>query len=201
MKREIFKKLFNIKEITIKEKIALSTTLLVLLIIVANILYSFDNNNYVINYDEFNISDLISTSSEIADRQTFWNLTGIVSKFLKSYNLEIKSNLTEEDYKDIDYRREDYYYVLSDGYKRKLNKKAYLEQSKNMCQKFVITDASGKRIKIYADIIKNVYLLPKDKYGENMYLCELNTSAGNYTSYIGIQLFMDSNKYNIFYLE
>lgn len=78
MKKKIFEKAFNIKEISTKEKLALAITVLVLLIVILRVVYSFDKSNEKINYNSFNISEIINISDEVNDNQVFWDLSKII---------------------------------------------------------------------------------------------------------------------------
>lgn len=79
MKRKFLNKAFDLENISTKEKLALAITLLVLLIVILNVIHSFDKKeSTLIDYDNFNVSNLINASEEITDNQVFWDLSKII---------------------------------------------------------------------------------------------------------------------------
>lgn len=193
--------MFVFDNLSNKEKLALATTGLILLVVVMSIISSLSKKESVLNYSKFNINEAINISEETFDRQTYLDLTNIVRSLISSYNLEIDAYNNNINYDVINYKLEDYYYALSEELQKYMSKEKYIEVVKNMCKKFVIIDTYGEYIKDNPKIIKNVYIMPEYIYGKGLYICSLDTELANTTSYIGIKLDNVTNKYNIFYLE
>ncbi len=194
------RKIFDIKEMTIYEKIALGIVCIILLSIGTALLSSTTKKDNNVNYKEFSLDEILNSSEEIKAREEYWTLNDIIYSFLSSYNLEISSTgLVNNSNNTKTYTRESYYKVLSSDYRKYLKKSKYMELSKNMMEKFV--QYSNNKIYIKdSDIISNIYLLNEYEYGNDMYICKLNTVKIDTTSYIGIQL-LENNTYTIFYIE
>ena len=190
------KKIFDIKEITVKEKIALGIICIILPVIGTAIIKNLIKKryNYNIDYSKENIENLFEYSNSTNDREIYWILNNIIDGFIKSYSLEL-SGIVKTD--DGLYSREDFYATLSDEYKKVLNKSKYMEVSENMLKKFVEKDNTMKD----EDYIAEVRYLNSNRYAENMYICKLNTVDENVNSYIGIIINPSNRFYNIFYLE
>lgn len=185
------------------EKLILAITILVLLVILVNFLYSLDkkDKNNLIDYKKNNIEEMLSFSSEVNDRAKYFELSSIIIKYINSFNLEINASSKDVDYNNIDYTIENYYITLDSSYKKHIDISEYLEISKNMCNKFVKRSKDGEYILVDNDIIEKIYFLSPSKYGMNMYICKLKTIQKNTNSYIGISLKENSKTFKIFYLE
>ncbi len=193
------RKIFDIKEITIQEKIALGIVCIILLSIGTAFLSSTAKKDSNVNYKEFSLDEILNSSEEIKAREEYWILNNIIYSFLSSYNLEISSTGLVNSNNTKTYTRESYYKVLSSDYRKYLKKSKYMEISKNMMEKFV--QYSNNKIYVKdSNLISNIYLIDEYKYGKNMYICKLNTVKIDTTSYIGIQL-LENNTYTIFYIE
>lgn len=199
MKNNIFKNMFKLNNVSNKEKLALSTTILVLFIIIMSVLSGI-NNDINFNYDEFKIEEAINESAVVKDRQKYFDLYEIISSYLVSYNLESDTLGMSFDYDKIKYTREEYYLVLTDKYKKQINKNQYMNISEQFCKKFLNSGKYGEYVEVNKDIINDIYLLPSKKYGQNMYICKLNTNNEKNFAYIGIHLNPIENKYSIFYI-
>ena len=195
------KNLLVFNNLSNKEKLALATTSLVLLVVVIRVISIFNQKDSLLDYSNFDVKEVIDFSEESFDRQTYLDLTNIVRTFLASYNLEINAYRTHINYDIINYKIEDYYYALSADLQKYMSKEKYIEIVNSMCKKFVLIDRYGEYVPDNNRIIKNVYVVPEYMYGNGYYICCLNTKMTNTTSYIGIKLDSETKQYNIFYLE
>lgn len=195
------KKIIDIKNISMKEKIALLATISVLLMVITKVFYNFSiNEGNGINYNEdINIDYIISISDETNDRQVYAILNNVISSFINSYNLELKDYVGNINLEDINYTREDYYNVLSSSYKKKISKLKYNSLSEEFMQNFINSSEYGRYMQT-SGILQNVYKLNEYVYSKNMYICKLNSNIKTKIAYIGIQLNEENSKYNIFYL-
>ncbi len=199
IKKFNFKKIINVEELSIKEKLILATTLLILSVVVANFLYSLDKKNNRIESSLLNIDNMILNSIETTERGKFWSLNNIVNTFFSSYNLELNAYKGDVDYNNIKFTREDYYYILSNNYN--ISKNEYMEISKQIIEKFVTKSMYGEYIPNNISI-DTVYLLDEATYGESMYLCQIKVpNVEEEYVYIGIKLNERSTTFSIFYLE
>lgn len=182
-------KLVDIKDnITSKQRLVLGITFLIIIIIVFYMLKSITSNDEGIDYKNTDTIDLVITSTQINDRDVYWNLNKIVSEFINSYQSSFN-----KDVKDLNY----YYGALDSNYKKFLGKKKYLESSNNLINKVV-----GENKDVFTllpdPLITKVYRL--NDY-DNAYLCELSVKNENDEAYIGIILDTEHTKYNIFYIN
>lgn len=200
MKIKILSNIIRIDNISNKEKLALSVTILALLLIIMSILFN-NKNDIRIEYKDFDIERVIEESLVLNNKQIYFDLQEIISSYLASYNLEIESLSQNINYENIKYTREEYYAVLTEEYKKQINKKEYMQLSERFCEKFLGNSQTGKYMNINDYFIKDVYLLPSQKYGEDMYMCRLNTNDKDISAYIGIKLNQVTKTYSIFYIE
>ncbi len=192
------KKIIDIKEMTINEKIALGIVGIILLAIATSIIASIGKKDNNINYKEFNIDEILNYSTETKTREEYWILNDIIYSFLSSYNNEISSLGLVNQKSTSKYTRKSYYKVLSSKYRKYVSKSEYMKLSHDMMEKFVVYQNNSIFVK-NQDIINTIYKLDEYTYDSNMYICKLNTSKEGTTSYIGIQL-LENNSYNIFYI-
>lgn len=182
-------KLVDIKgNITQKQRLVLVITFLLALVIIFYILRTITTKPEGIDYKNTDSMDLLISSSEINDRNIYWNLNEIISQFINSYQSSFNNEI-----KDLDY----YYGALDPNYKKFLGKKKYIENSNNL-----ITKVIGENKDVFSmlpeQLITSMYRL--DDY-DNAYLCKLTTVNETEEAYIGIILDTDHNKYNIFYIN
>lgn len=187
------KDIINLNNITNQEKLILLISFLFLVILATFILKNIFDDNRNIDYKKQTIEDLYNEAFINNDRQTYWILDSIISSFITSYQLELTDNNTEKSI----YKREDFYQVLSNDYKKVLSKRKYLEKSKEMCNKFIVGSGNVKK----NDFIEEVRQLDQRKYLSNMYIVKLKTVLKDSKSYIGIKIIPDTRNYSIFYLE
>ena len=192
------KKIIDIGEISLKEKIALGIVCIILLSIGTSIISNIGKKDNNIDYKNFNIDDILVYSTETKTREEYWILSDIIYSFLSSYNKEIGSNGILNSEQGSIYTRESYYKVLSSSYRKYLSKSKYMDLSKTMMEKFISYKDNKKQIKT-ENLIEKIYILDDFKYEKNMYLCKLKPEKSDVTSYIGIQL-LENNSYNIFYI-
>lgn len=190
------KKIIDIKESTMQEKILLTLTIIILLAVGTSVLRHLLLKSNNIDYNNESITSLYDNAITVSERDIYWILNNIIDAYIKSYYLELDS-ISEYDRSQIIYSRGDYYEVLSNDYKKFLNKNKYMQLSENMLKKFIINESFLKE----DNYIYEVRYLDSNKYRENMYICKLNTINKDVESYIGIQLKPNKNLYNIFYLE
>lgn len=201
MKYNFFKNMIKIDNISNKEKLALSITVLVLVVIIMSVLVNLNDDEIKVEYENFNVENAIKESITTTNRQIYVDLNEIISNYLASYNMEIKAADENVDFSKIKYTREEYYRVLSDEYKKVLSKKDYMDVSNKFCMKFISASKYGEYVEVKNSIINCIYVLPSKKYGEDMYICKLNTISKNDTAYIGINLNQYQKIYSIFYIE
>ncbi len=192
------KKIIDINKFTLKEKIALGIICIILLSIGTSIISNIGKEDNNIDYKNFNIDDILVYSTETKTREEYWILNDIIYSFLSSYNKEISPNGILNIEQSSVYTRESYYKVLSNSYRKYLSKSKYMDLSKTMMEKFISYKENKKQIKT-ENLIEKIFILDDFKYGQNMYLCKLNTERENTTSYIGIKL-LENNSYSIFYI-
>lgn len=200
MKTNFFKNIIKIDNITNSEKLALGIILLVLMMIIMSVINNI-NIEEKIGYSDFNIEEVITESVNINDRQKYFDLYEIISNYLSSYNLEINALSSNIDYDKIKYTRDEYYLTLTEEYKKEISKKEYMQISEKFCKKFLKSNTYSEYVSVDKNIIKKIYKLSSKKYGENMYICELNSNVDNELAYIGIYLNQKQKKYNIFYID
>lgn len=189
----ISKKIFNIKDSTMQEKILLGMAMLVVLLIGTFILKHFLTKKYEINYKEKTVSNLFEYAISTNDREVYWILNNIINSFIHSYEVELDGREKNNE----EYSRKDFYNVLTSEYKKVLSKKEYLELTDNMMKKFIRYNNTLKT----DDYIQEVRYLNNRVYPDNMYICKLNTIDSDVESYIGIILDTVTRSYSIFYLE
>lgn len=195
------KKIIDIKNISMKEKIALLATIAALLMFITKMCYNLENNetNGIDYGTDLNINYMLKFSEKNTDRQIYLTLNEIIFDFLNSYNLEIKEYGGDTELSFISFKRKDYYKVLASSYKKKLGWFKYNSLSKEFMQNFIYSGDRGQYMKT-SDILNEIYELGTYMYSGDMYICKLNTAKENEYAYIGIQLEEKSKKYNIFYL-
>lgn len=201
MKYNFFKNMIKIDNISNKEKLALSITVLVLVVVIMSVLVNLNDDEVKVEYENFNVENAIKESITTTNRQIYVDLNEIISNYLAAYNMDIKAADENVDFSKIKYTREEYYNVLSDDYKKKLSKKDYMRLSEEFCDKFITTSKYGEYVEIKNNNINNIYILPSNKYGKNMYMCKLNTAQKGSTAYIGLNLDQVQKIYSIFYIE
>lgn len=188
------RKIIDIENATMQEKIMLALAFMLVLIFITFLLKNFSNKDNNIDYNEINGELLYSSAIYTNDREVYWILSDIFETFLNSYKLE-QSFISKLEKDTILYSREDFYLTLLSEYKKEISKKEYMEISKNMLDKFI----SNYNFKT-ENFIEEIRSLNSNEYSSNMYICKLNT-YDNSNSYIGIKLYPNTNGYNIFYLE
>lgn len=182
------------KFVDIKENTSPTQKLLLivmLLILLAACFYGFrslTSNKGIIDYKIADSNYFIFNSEETTDRDVYWNLEEILSKYLGSYQSEYNNEVENVEY---------YYNSLDNNYKKFLGKKKYIEISNNIIQKMV-GDTKEGMVSLPAQIIKNVYKVNIDN---NMYLCKLNTLDENDNAHVGIILNTERKEYSIFYIN
>lgn len=166
----------------------------ILLIIAFVIATNFIKNNLnsKIDYNSDNVvADLMKSATITYDRKTYYELEGIITKYISSYNKEV---LAEDQ---LSY--EEYYDVLEEEYKSKLSKAKYKEVAQIFFKSVEYTNSSSMDSMttiVTTNIIRSIYDL-----GDNRYLCMVGISNNTKVGYIGIELVPSNNTYSIFYLE
>lgn len=185
-------KILNYKNMNLIQKIILYIIALVIIAIITWILKTISINKklerkaIVSNYNEIkDYTHFIYQGTTTNDRQIYWDLNDIISKYITSI-------IYEGD--NAEFNLEDYFDALTDEYKNYLGKSKYLEISKNFINKFLVNSAQETSYKTH-DIIENIYDIQND-----MYFCELRGTNEN-KAYIGIKLDRNVKTYQIFYIE
>ena len=191
--------------------------IIVVLLIATNILKNNLKKEPKWDYSEYyevdTIEDILISSKKNYDRTKYWELTGIVDKYIASI-------LTDDDLDKIyEYSYEDYYEVLTSEYRKSLNRKEYNELSQDFVYRFAYeTNDNNGTYKRVEYSIKDIYL-----YDDNMYLCYVSIDDKEMSEimrnayylnnnedivreiktdgYIGIKLNQKNSTYEIFYLE
>ena len=184
------------EKLTYQEKIILAFAFIGLMALITTVINIVNKPKSNIDYKNATGEKLYLSAISNDDREIYWILNDIVSTFINSYNLELDT--ISNTYKEkIVYSREDFYKVLSEEYKNKLNKKEYLNLSKEMLEKFIENGSYMKE----NDFFEGIGKLNSVDYSQNMYICKLKTVDSSKTSYIGIKIYPNTKNYNIFYLE
>lgn len=181
-------KIVDIKSLTPKQKLLFFGICLILLVVITTIALNLNIGYEAIDYKNTDIYSFIIHSEETNDRDIYWTLDNIVSQFIGTYQSEFT-----KDVKNLDY----FYNALDPDYKKYLGKKKYKEISNDIITK-VIGEQKDVFSSIPAPLITTVYKL--SDY-DNAYICKLATQEDSASTYIGIILDTDKNKFNIFYLE
>ncbi|MBR5228133.1 MAG: hypothetical protein IKV94_05820 [Clostridia bacterium] len=161
---------------------------IVFLIILTNLIRS--DNEAIIDYgDVESVSDILVNATLDTDRETYYTLDAIISKFVSSYSVNEEN---DEGY-------EEYYNVLHKSYRDELGKSKYKEIAKNFFDKLTITQETGMSTLSYVQserILRQIYAIDT-----NTYLCVVGAENSSKVGYIGIKLNNETNTYSIFYLE
>lgn len=176
-------------------------SLVLVLLIIFNVIFKSERNKDNINYGKVTAEDLIYDGTEVKDRQLYFTLESIISKYISSYKTAYDSdgNLIDLE-SDSKYSYEDYYGALTDEYKSYLGRSKYIEVAKKFMTNFFVKSGSEEvEVHYFMDtyqLIKGVY-----EIDENMYICKLYSSYNDKTSYIGIALDTGNMEFRIFFLE
>lgn len=179
-----------LERFTKRQKIIFLITALVALIFLSSLFgyLSRKSDEKVIDYKSANGENIIADSAITYDKIKFYELQDIITKFINSY--------LENDEDNTNYKN--YYKTLTDEYKKYLSKSKYYEVTKNLCNKFVVTDSVDiTKMMRTNGILKSVYVYDTDKY-----ICKLQGNNEE-VSYIGIKLIENTKEpyAQIFYLE
>lgn len=180
-------KLVDIKgNITSKQRLLLMITFLVIIVVVFSFFKNINKKVEGIDYKKNGINNLLLYSKEVTDRDIYWNLDGIVSDFLNSYQSEYN-----KDIKSLNY----YYKALDPNYKKYLGKSKYKELANG-----VITKVLGEEKDMLSALPQPVIIEVRalNDYN-NAYMCKLATKNDE-DAYIGIILDTEETRYNIFYI-
>ena len=183
----IIMKLVDIKgNITSKQRLLLMITFLVIIVVVFSFFKNINKKVEGIDYKKNGINNLLLYSKEVTDRDIYWNLDGIVSDFLNSYQSEYN-----KDIKSLNY----YYNALDPNYKKYLGKSKYKELANG-----VITKVLGEEKDMLSALPQPVIIEVRalNDYN-NAYMCKLATKNDE-DAYIGIILDIENTRYNIFYI-
>lgn len=189
-KRSIFERFST------KENIIIFSFLLIFLIIGWGLIKKY-NPFETINYNKSDINTFLANSTSINDRDTYWILNDIVLNLLYSSTGNNISSNGESTESNLYYKfsTSEYYNALTSDYKKFLSEDEYINLMGSVIQKYRknyenLTSATNETP------IRKIYKYTKAN-GE-YYIIKLNTSI---ETFIGIQLFREESKFNIFYLE
>lgn len=174
----------------VDSKLLLFTLVLVLItLLLLNYLLEGNREVGIWNYKEITTAtDVIYMGQKVTDRDTYYTLETIVNQYLNSY---INENNDDEK---IMY--EDYYNYLTEGYKKHLSKKEYIEVAKNFLNKFYVNINSDYETMYTYQILKDIYDM-----GNNIYMCKLQSKRNNEIGYIAFQVNQSELAFNIVYIE
>lgn len=191
------KKIIDINKFSTVQKIYLSIIILIMFIIGTKLFEYFRNQKDSIDYKSANIDTFLNDAEESYDRQVYWNLNDIISKFVLSYQtVEKLDDSLLVEYRYTGYSLDEYYKALDTNYQKYLGKSGYIKLAKQMLSKFATKNENG--IVISTDkIIEKMYKVND----ENVYICKLNAVENSKSSYIVIKLDTEKKNYSILYLE
>lgn len=201
-----------------RTKIIIGLLLVIILLLVAtNLLRNNLEEKPEWDYSEYSkvdtIQDVLSSTKKNYNRIKYWELTSIIDDYISSILID------DEMEKVSKYSYSDYYELLTNEYKKKMDKKEYNKLAKDFLYRFAYeTNAKNGIYKKVEYSIKDIYL-----YDNNMYLCYVSVDDDEMSEimrnayysnnnedivkeiktegYIGIKLNENSSTYNIFYLE
>ena len=173
----------------VDSKLMLFTLVLVLIaLLLLNWLLGNKETVGVWDYDNItSASEIKYLGTKVTDRETYYTLESIISKYLDSY-----INVYDQD--KIMY--EDYYNYLVENYKKHLSKKEYIEIAKKFLNKFYINMNSDYESMDTNKILKDIY-----EFENGIYLCELKSNRNNEAGYIAVQVNKIDMTFNIVYIE
>lgn len=180
----------------IDSKLLLFTLVLVLItLLLLNFLLKGNRADEIWNYKEITTAeDVIYLGEKDYTRQTYYDLEGIINKYLNSY-----VDTYSEDVSQDGLTYEQYYDYLIDDYKKHLTKDEYIEVSKKFLDKFLIKNGYEFEVTEFMEtekVLKDIY-----KFENGVYLCKLESSYNDKHGYIAIQLMDTESTFKIVYIE
>lgn len=173
-----------------KENIIIFSFFLIFLILIWNIIKSYDPYSKI-DYRKINVETLLQNSSVEYNRENYWILNGILLRFLHS-DIE-KANT--DNYSSSNYSIDQYYEILNEDFGIYLNKEKFIELSSNVIEKYKSDYENLNGVDSEVPIRK-IYKI--NNYDGDYFLVRLNTKKD---TYVGIRLYKNYSTYKIFYLE
>lgn len=178
----------------VNSKLLLFTLVLVLIVLLLlNKFLDGLNTNDIWNYKKLtSAQDIIQKGKIVTDREIYYNLEEIITKYVESYLSEQSTNLDMINYKD-------YYTFLIKDYKKHLSQEEYNNVAETFLNKFYVKNVSEWEAYEYMDVfslITNIY-----SFDNNIYLCKLYSKETRNTGYIAIKLDLTNEGYYIVYIE
>lgn len=170
--------------------ILLGVLLIIVFAIITNLIRA--NLNSTFNYNKISSAQELAQGAAITyDRETYYVLDSIITKFISSY--------APNDNSSDSVKYNDYFTVLDESYKKWLGKKKYSEVAENFLKRFAyVSDGAmdSNEVVISTNVIRGIYDM-----GNSKYMCVVGIPNSSDYGYIGIKLDSYDKTYEIFYLE
>ena len=170
--------------------ILLGVLLIIVFVIITNLIKSNLNSTY--DYGKISSGqDLMQNAAITYDRETYYVLDGIITKFVASYS--------SSDNSSDSVKYSDYFTVLDESYRNWLGKKKFDEVAEKFLKKFTYIsegDMDSNEAVVTTNIIRGIYDM-----GDSRYICVVGILNSSDYGYIGIKLNSYDKTYEIFYLE